>query len=191
MDALLFQQINGLVGQIPWLDSFMTLVARYLPVVFALFLVGLWLTREQRVALLAGISAILALGLGQIINSIFLRARPYTVYATHLLVDRTSDPSFPSDHATLAFAIAALVWQFNRKVAIVLLGLALIQGFARVYVGAHYPSDVIGGAVLGVLVSSAVGRASSTPLVHRLLDNLFGWLAKWHITKESDEQQVA
>ncbi|HLO18335.1 MAG TPA: undecaprenyl-diphosphatase [Anaerolineales bacterium] len=191
MDVFLFQQINGLAGQNPWLDSFMTLCARYLPIVFAFFLIGLWLARQQRVALLAGVSALLALGIGQIFNGIFLRARPYTVYATHLLVDRTSDPSFPSDHTTLAFAIAALIWKFNRKVATVLLGLAILQGFARVYVGAHYPSDVVGGAVLGMLVSSAVGRASSIASVRHLIDRLFGWLAKWHITRENEEQRMA
>src|SRR6266498_5075756 len=119
MDTLLFQQINGLAGHNPGLDTFMALCAKYLPVLFALFLLGLWLTRRQRIALLAGVSALLALGIAQIINGLFLRPRPYTVYAAHLLVERTSDPSFPSDHATLAFAIAALLWQFNRKLGLV------------------------------------------------------------------------
>lgn len=191
MDAFFFQQINGLAGQNPLLDNFIILCAKYLPVVFALFLAGFWLTRlprQQRGAFLAGVSALLALGIAQIINAIILRPRPYNVHAAHLLVDRTTDTSFPSDHATLAFAIAAMAWQFNRKAAIVILGLAIFQGFARVYVGAHYPSDVIGGAVLGILTSIVVGWANSLPSIHSLLDKLFGWLAKWHLAAKSDEQ---
>lgn len=187
MDVYLFQQINGLAGQSLFFDNFIILCAKYLPVVFALFLVGLWLTRQpqlQRGAFLTGASTLLALSIAQIINAIVLRPRPYA-YAIHLLVDRTTDTSFPSDHTTIAFAIAALVWQFNRKWATAILSLALLQGFARVYVGAHYPGDVLGGAVLGILVSIAVGRASSMPSVRRLLDSLFGWLAKWHIATEA------
>jgi undecaprenyl-diphosphatase len=188
MDAFLFQQINGLAGHNPGFDTFMALSAKYLPVFFALFLLGLWLTRRQRVAFLAGVSALLALEIAQIINGIFLRPRPYTVYAAHLLIERTSDPSFPSDHATLAFAIAALVWQFNRKLGWGVLAFAIFQGFARVYVGAHYPSDIVGGAILGILVSMAVGKVSQLPMIRRLLNSLFGWLAKWHLAREDQEQ---
>ena len=183
MDVTLFQQINGLAGQSSFFDNVIILCAKYLPVVFVLFLAVLWLTRQpllQRGAFLAGGSALLALGIAQIINAIVLRPRPYS-YAAHLLVDRTLDTSFPSDHTTVAFAVAALVWQFNRKWAMALLGLAILQGFARVYVGAHFPGDVFGGAVLGLLVSILVGRASNLPTVRQLLDGLFGWLAKWHL----------
>src|SRR5258706_3801528 len=189
MDAFIFQQINGLAGQNPLLDNFMILCARYLPIVFALFLAGLWLShaaRQQRGAFLAGVSALFALGVAQIINAIFLRARPYTVYPTNLLVDRTSDPSFPSDHATLAFAIAAFVWQFNRKVATILLGLALLQGFARVYVGAHYPGDVVGGGVLGIIVSLIVDNLAKQNKINILLDGIFGILYKWRVAAKPE-----
>ena len=188
MDTFLFQQINGLAGHNSGLDTFMAVCAKYLPVLFALFLLGLWLTGRQRVAFLAGASALLALGIAQIVNGIFLRPRPYTFYAAHLLVERTSDPSFPSDHATLAFAIAALIWQFNRKLGWCVLGFASFQGFARVYVGAHYPSDIAGGAILGIVVSMAIGKASQLPAIRRLLNGLFSWLAKWHLARADQEQ---
>ncbi|MEP6894106.1 MAG: undecaprenyl-diphosphatase [Chloroflexota bacterium] len=192
MDIYLFQQINGMAGHSIFLDTFLMLCAKYLPVVFALFLAGFWLTRQpqqQRGAFLAGVSALLALGLAQIVNAIVLRPRPY-MYAARLLVDRTTDTSFPSDHTTLAFAVASFVWQFNRKCAIALFGLALLQGFARVYVGAHYPGDVLGGAVLGILASIAVRRLSDLPTVRHLLDGLFAWLAKWSIAAKPASTQA-
>lgn len=59
--------------------------------------------------------------------------------------------SFPSGHTTTAFAIAVVAAQRERRWAIPLLLLAALVGYSRVYVGAHFPSDVLGGAVLGIL----------------------------------------
>ena len=138
MDSSLFQFVNGLVGRSVWLDRFMYLCADGLPFVFALVLAGLWLTwrhGQQLGAFLAVVSAFSALGVAQIIIRLFPRPRPFNVLPAHLLVNASQDPSFPSDHATFAFAIAALVWRFNRKVATWLFALAFVQGIARVYVG--------------------------------------------------------
>jgi undecaprenyl-diphosphatase len=151
MDIQLFHLINGLAGRNAILDRVMFLCANELPFIYALILVALWLTwkRKQQIGtFLSAISAFIALGTGQVLIRVFPRLRPYDVYPTHLLVERTQDPSFPSDHATLVFAVATLVWQVDRKVGFVLSLLAVLQGFARIYVGAHYPTDVAGGAVL-------------------------------------------
>ena len=130
MDSSLFQFINGLIGRSVWLDRFMYLCADGLPFVFALVLVGLWLTwqhKQQLGAFLAVVSASSALGVAQIIIRLFPRPRPFNVLPAHLLVNASQDPSFPSDHATFAFAIAALVWRCNRKVATWLFALAFVQ----------------------------------------------------------------
>ena len=104
MDSNLLQFINGLIGRSVWLDRFMYLCVDALPVVCALVLVGLWLTcqhKQQLGAFLAGVSAFSALGVAQIIIRLFPRPRPFNVLPTHLLVNASQDPSFPSDHATL------------------------------------------------------------------------------------------
>ena len=134
MDSSLFQFVNGLIGRSVWLDRFMYLSADGLPFVCALVLVGLWLTwqhRQQLGAFLAVVSAFSALGVAQIIIRLFPRPRPFNVLPAHLLVNASQDPSFPSDHATFAFAIAALVWRFNRKVATWLFALALVTGHCQ------------------------------------------------------------
>jgi len=101
----------------------------------------------------------------------------YTV-PTHLLIDRTLDTSFPRDHATLAFAIAAMPWQVDRRLSVALLLLSALMGFARVFVGAHYPLDILGSAVLGIGVSAGLTWLQNRDPFPKILDGLFRILAR-------------
>ncbi|HHH72374.1 MAG TPA: phosphatase PAP2 family protein [Sulfuricurvum sp.] len=133
MDFALFQWINNLSETLPWASPLMVFSAKYLPILFALTLVILWFTfdrKQQLGAFLAGVSALLALGSAQVIASLYPRPRPYITHAVHLLIEHSQDPSFPSDHAVFSFAIAAMIWRYNRKVGNVLVGLAILIGFA-------------------------------------------------------------
>jgi membrane-associated phospholipid phosphatase len=82
-------------------------------------------------------------------------AHPNTV---HVLVSRSADPSFPSDHAAAAAAIAVVVLLVHRRLGVLVLALAALVCFARVYVGAHYPGDVLAGAGIGVVVALLLWR---------------------------------
>ena len=184
MDASLFETINNLAGKVPWLDMLMILSAKYLPVIFAFALIILYLTfqaNQQQVAVLAAISTLTALGIAQSIAFLYPRPRPYLTHIAHLLIERSNDPSFPSDHATFSFAIATILWRYNRKVGVILLGLAAFVGFSRVYVGAHYPMDVIGGAALGITVSLIIDLIARQNKIHTLLDRFFMLLYEWHL----------
>jgi undecaprenyl-diphosphatase len=100
-------------------------------------------------------------------------ARPYTALP-HILVlaTRSTDPSFPSDHATMAGAVAVGLWFVSRRLGIVAAIAALLMAFARVYIAAHYPADVVAGLLLGGLVA-----ALTWLLVRRPLTRLTGALA--------------
>jgi undecaprenyl-diphosphatase len=110
---------------------------------------------RRRAAVLATMAAGVALLVNQPIANAVDRARPYVAHPhdAHLLIARSPDPSFPSDHASGAFALATMVWTYDRTWGAVLLVLAVILGFARVYAGAHYPFDVVGGAAIGAAVA--------------------------------------
>lgn len=157
MDYSLYKTINGLSGWPP-ADHFFKLVANDLSAVLialvALVFLFPWRARRaerRRGAVLATASAALALLINQPIANAVDRARPYVAHPVdaHLLIARSHDPSFPSDHATGAFALALGVWLYDRVLGSVLLAFAALLGFARVYVGTHYPGDVIGGALIG------------------------------------------
>lgn len=178
-DSTLFESINGMAGRGSFADSVMLAIASYSPIIIAVVLIILWLRWRrdtQRASGLAAIAALLALGVGQIIGKMFPRARPSDVIPAHLLLPRSVDTSFPSDHATLAFAVAVVVFAWNRRWGSVMLAFAVLTAFARVWVGAHYPGDVLGGAILGGVVSSIVVAAARTSkgeeLVNRILDLL-------------------
>ena len=190
LDYDLFRAINGLAGRSQVADAIVVACAKFLPVVFALVLVGLWLTwrpTNQRAAFLAGISALVALGIGQLIGMAFPRPRPYLTHQVNLLISPTADTSFPSDHATLGFAVAVLVWRYNRPAGTALLLLALVLAFARIFVGAHYPIDVLGGAVLGTLTSMAIALLSESSPLQKWVSAFFALLARWRLAARSTE----
>lgn len=192
-DYELFSSINGLAGKSAVLDAIMIGSAKYLPVVFALALIALWVTwkpENQRAAFLAGASALIALGLGQIVGHAFPRPRPYLAHSVNQLIPPSLDTSFPSDHATLGFAVAVMIWQYNRKVGAWLLLLAFVLAFSRIFVGAHYPSDVLGGAALGSLTSLALAALSRRDMVRGALDRLFSLLARLHVAAGPGEERL-
>lgn len=162
LDIASTRAINGLAGHSHLLDQIMLALTSY-GVPLMVIAVGLqwWLRGNRpgdRHALVAsGLSFLIALGLNQVILLFVSRLRPYDVGVSHLLLSRTTDPSFPSDHSTAAFAIAAalLAHGLKKRGSFCLLA-AFAIAFSRVYVGTHYMSDVIGGAAIGSAVAIVV-----------------------------------
>jgi undecaprenyl-diphosphatase len=124
--------------------------ALFLAIVAAVFLLGG--RRGARGAVAALAAAALALALGQVISHLWAEQRPFVSHPrlVHPLVPHASDASFPSDHATAAFAIAAAIWLRWRAAGAVVLLVAAVLAVGRVAVGVHYPGDVVAGAVLGI-----------------------------------------
>jgi undecaprenyl-diphosphatase len=83
-------------------------------------------------------------------------------------------PSFPSDHASAAFAIAFAVFLFDRIVGSIFLAAAVLIGVGRVFIGAHYPADVLAGCLVGLASTLLVARLAKpgTERVVRLLERI-------------------
>ena len=127
---------------------------------------------RRRAAVAATAAAGLALLIAQPIANSVDRSRPFVAHpgGSHLLIGRSTDPSFPSDHATGAFAIAVAVWAYDRTFGALFLALAVVLGFARVYVGTHYPGDILGGAILGALVALVLRWGPLRAALERVAD---------------------
>lgn len=159
MDFTIEQWINGSAGAHPALDSVMKAAAIGAELLFAAvvgvwFVIGWWTGRapERRGAIAALLAAGGALVVNQVIAHLWDRPRPFIAHpgVVHLLVSHSTDASFPSDHAAAAFAIATVLLLAHRRLGFLVSLSGVLVSYARVYVGDHYPSDVAGGAVVGV-----------------------------------------
>ena len=86
------------------------------------------------------------------------RIRPYDAGVTQLSIAPSLDPSFPSDHATAAFAIAITILAFGHRGKWLYLMCAILISISRVYLGIHYVSDIAGGALQGLRPSDWSGN---------------------------------
>ena len=176
-----FTDVNRFSGATPWLHAPLRLFTEYGVVLFAALLVlSWWLARGERdlarvaTTLWAPVGALLALGINQLVSGDVAEPRPYAVLPhVLLLVPRSHDYSFPSDHAVLAGAVAAGVVLAHRRLGLVAIALACLMAFSRVYVGAHFPLDVLAGLAVGAAV---VG--SSYLLARPLVRPAVEWLAR-------------
>lgn len=125
----------------------------------------------RKAGLLSGLALLFSLlftNLG--LKPLFTRARPYTVVEGLIPLLTSADPnSFPSGHTCAAFS-AGLVWArtlpggWLRKAAVVQ---AVLMGLSRLYVGVHYPTDVLAGAVVGTvcaLLALTIGKRTEKRL---------------------------
>ena len=164
MDAALFADINGLARYNDRINAFFEFFAKYGPYLFVALLLVIWFWPGQRslrdlrqwAVINATAAAAVALGVNQIIIRIWERPRPFMVHPAIMLLTPSRDPSFPSDHATFAFGVAFALFLALRRVGIAALLLAALIAFARVFVGEHYVTDVIAGAVIGSSVAWVV-----------------------------------
>ena len=162
-DVALFHFLNNLAGQSPLLDWIVrALVNDYaVPTGMALFLGGLWaagLTEEerrhnQRGILFAIIGLVLANVVMRGLQVSYFRPRPFATETVRLLFYRPSVSSFPSVPVATMFCFVTGVWSANRRAAGIMLAFAVAFAVARVVAGVHYPSDIIGGAVLGIIAT--------------------------------------
>jgi undecaprenyl-diphosphatase len=162
MNKLIFFKLNKLAGRSGKLDRFFIFWARDFIICFLVFFGILFLVPS--LAQLFGLSrySLIASGLigmfswvaAVLIKTIYFTERPYLNKRTKaLLKKKKNDPAFPSGHTTPMFAIGTIIFYFSPILGSIILVMALIMGICRVITGLHWPIDIVGGAVLGWLLS--------------------------------------
>ncbi|MFF7181767.1 phosphatase PAP2 family protein [Streptomyces sp. NPDC008121] len=186
-DVGLLYDINGLAKDAPpWFDRVMEFVGEY-GIMLGLVLVALWcwVSVRRRGTLAESVSGVvglvwapLAAGVALLVNipirGFVERPRPFNDHqGLEVLIGGKTDFSFVSDHATMAMAIGVGLFVAHRKFGLAAIALAFAEGFCRVYMGVHYPTDVIGGFALGTAVALLLA-----PLAHALLTPVVSAVAR-------------
>src|SRR6478672_12458805 len=174
-----FLHVNTFARHTPALQTPVRLYAQFGVALFAgLLLLSWWWARRDQdpgrmaAALWAPIGALVALAVNQPLGRLVAERRPYAVLPhVQVLVARTHDFSFPSDHAVMAGAVAAGVLLTHRRLGLMTLAAAVLLAFARVYVGAHFPLDVVAGLLVGAGVT-VLGLVAVRPVATRLVVSL-------------------
>lgn len=173
IDHALFLDINDFARSTRWLQPLITAYATYGIALFAvLMLLGWWRARRSddpsfmAAALWAPVATVIALTVNQPVAALIAEPRPYTSLPGILvLAHQSTDPSFPSDHAVAAGAAAASLFAVDLLLGYLAAIAAAVTAFARVYIAAHYPIDVLAGLGLGIAVALVGGLIVRRPLI--------------------------
>ena len=158
-DYWLFQQINNLAGHWKLLDNIGIFFAAYFQYVLSVFLlVFLFLGKDSaeknKNRLMVGLAFLAAgiarLGFTEILYQVFHRLRPFAAHQVQQLIVHDAANSFPSGHASFFFAMAMVVYLYNKRAGFWFFIGAILISLTRIFVGVHYPSDILAGAAVGI-----------------------------------------
>ena len=131
------------------------------PVTFALTLTSIWFVQtdgairmKNQINIFVALSAMgLSSWVVAINNALYFRPGPFINSEVSLLFYKPTDSSFPANTTAVTFAIATAIWMIDKRIGMATYLIAGLYGFARIYSGVHYPLDILGGALVGIIVT--------------------------------------
>jgi len=163
IDLYLFNLINGFAGKIAWLDYTAMFFAKYFEYFLWLFLILLLAVNIKKYWRMVA-EAFIAAGfvkfiLVEIIRWLWFRPRPFVSLNFVPLIDQSpAEASFPSGHASFYFALSTIVYLYNKRIGIIFYIASLFIVLARVFVGVHWPSDILAGAIMGIFIGWVLNK---------------------------------
>lgn len=151
----LFRWINNLGIEHTYLNSTFIFIAKYMVVILALLTIVFWFSKDRRnrmMVISATITFVVAETLGKIAGQLHSNNQPFVELAhVNQLIEKTVNNSFPSDHTILFFSFCITFCIFQKRWAFIWVLSAILVGISRIWVGVHYPADVIAGALISIV----------------------------------------
>ncbi len=162
MDVYLFHFLNQWAGQWLCLDALAVFLAEYLGYFLVCFLLILlawdllfrkekWQRTIKMIGLSLGAALFSRFIVVEIIRWLYFRPRPFVDEQVNQLLEHSASGSFPSGHAAFFFALSVIIYLHNKKAGWAFFAASFLIGLARVFVGIHYPLDILAGVLIGIL----------------------------------------
>ncbi len=175
IDATIYLFLNEFAGKEFFLDFTFYFFASILPYLFIFFFLFLFLRNWKKYGWFVG--EVLFTGffaryaLVELGRYFFPRVRPFQVLEeASLLLPYKESLSFPSGHTAFLFGISTAVYFYNKKAGVILYALSFIGGVSRVFMGIHWPLDIVAGALTGILggiIISEIAKATKGSLTKK------------------------
>ena len=167
MDYKTFRLVNQLSGRFLPIDILMIHISKKIRYFYIVILIFMWIKKGRyRLSAFNGIcSASLSLIIYFLIKLFYFKPRPFMKHRVGILMPSKVNSSFPSKHTMLVFAVSTAIYIRQRILGVIMLIISSLTGLSRIWVGHHYPFDIIGSALIASVTSVLFNKVNRNDYV--------------------------